>query len=494
MSAHVYHISDVTRYLRCPRLFRLDHDLGKAPYQQFLRMDEKITDLAMEKLGVSSCFTGQRGDAPEAAIKALESEEWLVKARFEYHGLRVKVPFLHRTKDGWDLYFLLVGLLPKVPDPTFYTASLWVLEGCGIPVRNISIIHLNWAYVRRGELDTDALFEISSCFYNERNHPSGEVEQVLREQMRDYDSILAQMDRALQTPLASPVRSSRCTGRVKCRFFDACFGEDREPDNSIVHLTGSRFRYEMKDAGRLFLRDADPSRIEGTAQQYAEIMADRMGGLYADRAALNSWLGELEYPLTFIDFEWERFAVPPYDGMRPYDVLLFEYAMDVLREDGTREHTVFLDVHDDREVLVRSLLQDVPEHGSIIAYNAVGAEMLRIEELAVQLPAYAEDLRALNSRMKDLQQPFESGMVYDVRMRGQWSLKTIMSLMDDPGYRDLEIRHGMDAVYQWRDLDRGTPDVDRQKIIEELKAYCGMDSYAMTVVYHWLCDVAGLSI
>lgn len=494
MSARVYHISDVTRWLRCPRMFRLDHDLGKAPYQQFLRMDEKITDLAMEKLSIQSCFIGQRGDDPEKAMQALESEEWLVKARFEYHGLRVKVPFLHRTEHGWDLYFLLVGLLPKAPDPTFYTATLWVLEGCGIPVGRISIIHLNGDYVRQGALDTDALFVIGDHFYNERSHPAGEVETVLRDQMRDYDAVLKDMDRTLQTPLAEPVRSGKCTGRVKCRFFDACFGEDREPDASIVHLTGSRYRYDMRDEGRLYLRDADPARIEGTAQQYAEIMADRMGGLYADKAALRSWLSDLEYPLTFIDFEWERFAVPPYEGMRPYDVLLFEYAMDIVQKDGSREHKVFLDVHDDREALVRSLLADIPEQGSIIAYNAVGAEMIRIGELAEQLPEYAGDLLALNERMKDLQQPFENGMIYDIRMRGQWSLKTIMSLMDDPGYRELDIRHGMDAVYQWRYLDRDAEDVDRERIIEELKAYCGMDSYAMTVVCRWLYEAAGLTM
>jgi uncharacterized Rmd1/YagE family protein len=34
-------------------------------------------------------------------------------------------------------------------------------------------------------------------------------------------------------------------------------------------------------------------------------------------------------------------------------------------------------------------------------------------------------------------------------------------------------------------------DENREKIIEELKAYCGMDSYAMTVVFRWLKELAG---
>ena len=488
----VWHISDLTRYLRCPRLFRLDQDQGKAPFQQFLRMDEKITDLAMEKLGVAECFMGKRGDEPGRALEALEHNEWLVKARFEYHGLRIKVPFLHRSASGWDVYFLLVGLVPRALSTTFYTAVLWVLEGCGITINGIRIIHLNGDYIRGRELNTDELFVISECFYNEKNRPAGDIETVLRERRTDYGPVLEEMDRLMEGGIPEAVRRGACTGRIKCRFFDDCFGEGALPDNSIIHLTGAQHRYRMFDEGRQYLRDADPLQIEGTAQQYAEIAADRCGGLFADREALRTWLSDVQYPLSFIDFEWERFAVPPYEGMRPYDVLLFEYALNIVHEDGRQEHKVFLDVHDDREALVKSLLENIPETGTIIAYNAIGAEMMRIEELAVQLPAYAERLRALNSRMKDLQQPFESGLVYDVRMRGQWSLKTIMSLMDDPGYKDLDIRHGMDAVYQWRYLDRGTPDIDTQKIVEELKAYCGMDSYAMTVVYRWLCTLAGL--
>ena len=96
------------------------------------------------------------------------------------------------------------------------------------------------------------------------------------------------------------------------------------------------------------------------------------------------------------------------------------------------------------------------------------------------------NLLGLNARMHDLQIPFERGVVYDVRMRGQWSLKTIMSMMDDPGYRNLEIAQGMEAVFQWRHLDREDHTADLEKIYEDLKAYCSMDTYAMTVVYQWL--------
>ena len=141
---------------------------------------------------------------------------------------------------------------------------------------------------------------------------------------------------------------------------------------------------------------------------------------------------------------------------------------------------------DDRLELAENLVKDIPRVGTVIAYNAEGAEKIRIRELAALFPKLREELLDINERMEDLQLPFESGTVYDVRMRGQWSLKMIMSMMDDPGYHDLDIQQGMDAVFQWRYLDLDGDIENKEEIIENLKAYCGMDSYAMTVVYEWL--------
>ena len=44
----------------------------------------------------------------------------------------------------------------------------------------------------------------------------------------------------------------------------------------------------------------------------------------------------------------------------------------------------------------------------------------------------------------------------------------------------------MDAVFKWRNLDKNVDTEDVEKSIADLKAYCGMDTYAMTVVLRWL--------
>ncbi len=485
----MFHISDYKKYCRCPYIYLKDMQDDKNDYHPFVRLDEKITELAIKKLDVKDYFLGTVGDEKNKALQALKEYDWLVKARFEYGNLRIKVPFLHRTKHGYDLYFLFAGIYPHSNDMAFYNNTVWVLEKNDIKIDHIYMIHLNADYVRQEKLDVEQLFVITDCFYNNNNHPTQPIKETIYHTMKDPTLILHEMENINIDNLSSPVRTNKCTGRSKCKYYEECFPhEEIMDDNSILTLIASGEKYHMKEANMNYLKDADIEKIEGSRQQYAQIMADKGNGTYVDLLALNTWLSHIQYPIAFLDFEWERFAIPPYIGMKPYDVLPFEYALIIMEEDGSIKKKVYLNIHDDRRDLAENLVNDIPSFGSVIAYNADGAEKVRIQELADLYPDLSDRLLKINERMEDLQLPFVTGAVYDVRMRGRWSLKSIMNFMDNPGYQDLDIRQGMDAVFQWRHLDyNDDTDVnEKKKIIEDLKKYCGMDSYAMVVVFQWL--------
>ncbi len=485
----MFHISDCKKYNRCPILYWKDTVNDNHDYIQFVRLDEQITTLAVQKLKIHDYFLGEKRDPAERALNALGSFEWLVKARFEYKTLRVKVPFLHRVNDGYDVYFLFVGLFPLTTDMQFYCDTIWVLENNHIKIKNIYIIHLNANYERKEQLDLDELFVISDTFYNTNKNPSINVKEAIYTHMTDLSSLLDKMEKCNEETLGVPKRTNKCTGRNKCRYYAECFDEEQYEYNSIVYLNGAKNRYDMQKAGIKYLKEANVDLIEGTKIQYAQIVADKNGGLFVDELALKSWLDTVSYPITFLDFEWERFAVPPYEKMHPFDVLPFEYSLHILHKDGTVDHKVFLSVHDDRRELATSLIHDIPKKGSVVAYNAFGAEYIRIEEMIHTFPEYTEELKHINERMVDLQLPFESGIVYDTRMKGLWSLKVIMSIMNDKSYNDLAIHQGMDAVCEWRRLDKEDQDANKEDIMRNLKEYCGMDSYAMVVVYKWLLQL-----
>lgn len=481
----MYHISDVKRFVKCPRLYYLSLE-NKPEFVPFLRNDEELTELIVAKFKIDNYYQGQRGDDPKRVIDSLNDYEWFVKSRFEYDDLRIKIPFMHKVDDGFDIYFALFGLFPKADDVDFYASNIWVLENNNIKINNIYIVHLNADYVLHDKLNPDELFIISDCFYNVANHPAVNIKKKIYSRKKDLTVTLHEMRKG-DLNMYLPVRKRACKAKNICPFYTDCFGEDEKlEDDSILTLVSSQHKNKMFESGIRLLKDADPKLVEGNACQYAQILASKNGGLFFDYQPLKAWMDDLkDQTLAFIDFEWERYLVPPFEGLKPYDVVCFEYSLHVLYPDGKMIHKAFIGTRDCRIEFIESMLANVPKDATLIAYNAVGAEMLRIKELAEQFPEYAKDLLDLNKRFVDMSFPFISGMVYDIRMRGNYSVKSLLGVVSNLTYKDLEISDGMEAVYKWRMVDREEVE-NQEEVIHELIEYCSLDTYSLVLIYKWL--------
>lgn len=484
----MFHISDIKKFKKCPRLYFLNQN-SNFEYQPFLRNDEELTDLIIKFLNLDKYYLGIKGDDKDRIINELDSYEWFVKARFEYNNLRIKIPFLHKCDDGYDIYFALYALYPHDDDVEFYRANIWVLENLGFKINNIYIIHLNANYILKDKLNVDELFLISSNFYNIKNHPSVDIKQKIYQKAFEYNTILKDIENSSLEDY-NAIKKRACKARGLCQYYYDCFEDEVIiEDDSILNLVSSEHKNEMYKNGIRLLKDADINRIEGTRCQYAQIMASRNNGLYFDYYALKTWLNNLKKPIAFIDFEWERYIVPPFNGLKPYDVVCFEYSLHLLDETGKLHHETFIGTHDCREDFIRSLIKNIPNDATIVAYNAIGAEMLRIKELANQFPKYQDALNSLNERFGDMSYPFISGIVYDIKMKGNYSVKSLLNVVSELNYNDLSIHDGMDAVYKWRIIDKETDGANFEEIKNSLIEYCSMDSYALYLIYKWLIEI-----
>lgn len=481
----MYHISDVKNFNKCKRLFQKNICNNSASFNMFVRIEKNIIDLVIKKLRISDYFKGEANDDKSLALKQMNEKDWLVNSRFEYNNLRIKVPFLHKKENKWDVYFLYIGNFPKDDDLLFYQCVIWVLYKNNIDLNNLYVIHLNSEYIRNEELNLDELFIISENFYNKNNNIGKSLNSLFLNKKFDFEKALTYMNELEKMDFVDAIKVKACTKVNKCIYYDECFQNENVEDNSILTLVSSQNKTAMYDSGIRYLKDANINLIEGTRKQFAQIKADINGGLFFDKLALYTWKKRLKFPLIFLDFEWETYAIPPYKGMKPYDVLLFQYSIHIY--DGEKiEHKEFIKTGDSREEIIQSLLNDIPEHGSILAYNSEAAEKIRIKELAKFNVKYSDKLLKIVTRMVDLQFPFESGIIYDVRMKGQYSLKTLMNILDKDGYHKLDISQGIDAVYSFRKIDEIDDENEKQNIINSLKEYCSMDTYAMYVVYKWI--------
>ena len=205
-----------------------------------------------------------------------------------------------------------------------------------------------------------------------------------------------------------------------------------------------------------------------------------------DRAALQVWMKQIKYPISYLDFEWDTFAIPPYKNMKPFDVLCFQYSLHVETSDGNLTHYNFFESKDCRRHFVEKLIKDLPKTGTILVYNMEGAEKLRLKQLASQFEEYREELESICSRMVDLSKPFEAGLYYNSKMRGHYSLKSILPVFSkDVSYHDLDIQNGLNAVFAYRTYDE-KDEKEKKEVKEAISTYCQMDTYAEYVVYHGL--------
>lgn len=485
----MFHISDIVKMERCLRAFQLSlqHKNTPAPFINYnASMKECLLEYFMLK--EEEVFFGEVNDPAERVLSAYEHYNYFINARFAYDEMRVKIPFMMKSEGKLMVYFASMQMYPKEGGAQYMADTLEVLRLCGIEADEVYLFHLNGEYVRGKELDIRKAFCVSDTFFNHHNHPSHAVKDVLEEKSRDIAMYLNELKKLSVQPLLKPYRSSKCTRGRKCDYYDICFPEV-ESEATITHLVQSAHKYEMLEEGIEHLRDADFDRIEGTRIQYAQIMADINGGLYIDRAALRVWLSEvIKKPVSYLDFEWETFALPPYEGMKPYDVLTFQYSLHV-ETDGELEHKGFIGEGDCRQDFILSLMRDLPEEGVIFVFNMDGAEKLRLKQLAEQFPQYEGELRSIWERMVDLSLPFSTGNVYDLRMKGLFSLKTLVPLFSDCSYGDLDITNGIDAVVKWRQYTEAEGE-EKAKIYQELNDYCALDTYGEYIVLHALMQEA----
>ncbi len=479
----MYHVSDVLKHGFCPKLFWYIRQEGSKPPLRFIQMTQSLSDILVHKIGVTNYFEGHRSIDPKEVEQGLIEKKAVLNGRFEAHHLRVKIPLIQSTPEGLDVTFTTLSNNAKIDDQRYLGMHIWVLQTLGYVIHKIQVMSFNPDYVRGETLDINACFSIRDTFVRPNGKTVGNITEVILKRKMDFSDALDAMDEVMNNE-ALQMTIDACPALNRCDYFETCFEKQFDLSaNSVFFLTQSALKRTFINEGRLTLNQIESDRLEGTPLQFAQIMADRNKGLFVDRMVLKHWFSGLNQPLIFMDFEWDTHGIPPYPGLRPLDVLCFQYSLHILR-DQDLAHYEFLEAGDCREKFIQSLIQNTPKEGSIIAYNAFGAEAIRLQELGNQFPKYKADLDQMIERMVDLAVLFTEGFVYLSAMKGSFTLKNIIQVINpELNYAQLSIGHGLEAVKHYRTLENSE---DEDSIKDALLKYCKMDTLAMVEIITWL--------
>ncbi|MDO4664156.1 MAG: DUF2779 domain-containing protein [Erysipelotrichaceae bacterium] len=477
------HTNQLVQAIYCPRrfLYAQNHTQSTILFPLRTEYYEQLEKLVKP----FNLVSGQPYDPTERSLEILKAETCGRSLRFEKDGLRTNIPFLFEKQDGtYKAIYPYCSTAPKESLLNGLVIDTMICQACGVEVSEHEFLYLNSSYVRQDNPKPSDFFKITSHLKKKRGGFTrlSATEQIQQKMGSVTFEQLVDMANKLSNSTLDDYcvrRVSSCTRPNKCPYYEECFHEQQLPDYASAFLSSSSSREWIEEKGIERLGDITSDLFEGTPMQYAQIKADQNGGVFMDDQAIRYWMKQIEYPICYLDFEWETFAIPPYVKMKAFDVLCFQYSMHIENEQGELDHKTFFATGDCRKDFIEHLLEDIPDHGSIMVFNMDGAEKLRLRQLANQFPEYRVQLEQVNNRMIDLQAPFENGCFYDLRQRGKSSLKTLMPLFSAcASYDQLDIHNGMEAVFAYRETLLENDPCKVQKIGERISDYCSMDTYA----------------
>lgn len=355
------------------------------------------------------------------------------------------------------------------------TFQVVVAEKAGIKINRASIIHVNKDYVRDGEINPFGLLEI---------------EDVTEKVKEEKEQVELMMLEALKLMKKEDVDISRCdclykSAGQRCTSFEVLNPEI--PEYSVHNIFQGNKLKELVNEKIFDPRDI-PEDFNMTDIQKDKVYLQKTQKPMIDIENIRNALEKFEYPIYFFDYESINKPVPPLDGYKTNQHLVFQYSLHKLYEDGKLEHFEYLasDMESSTTGLVKQLKNDLGPLGTVIVWHDT-FEKGRNRELGKIHPDTKEFFADMNQRIFDLKVVFQKDYLHP-DFKGSASIKKVLPvLLPQLSYKSLDIQDGTMAMTEWERMVTGdlTPD-EKQKTREGLLKYCELDTFAMVEIYRLL--------
>ena len=375
--------------------------------------------------------------------KIKEGQKTIYEAAFSYDGVFVKVDILNKGKTGWNIYEVKAST--KVEDVHLNDVAVqyYVVSGTGLPVSNAYLVHINNKYVRKGDIEVEKLFN------------KKELTDDVKEKQPWVKKEIKAQKQMLQGKEPDIDIGPYCDKPYSCDFHGHCWSH--VPEDSVFDIRGRIDRFSLYQEGYLSMYDIPQDRLK--PNHIVQIESNRSKLVKTDQKAVKDFLKTLKYPLSFLDFETFMTAIPPYDGIRPYQQIPFQYSLHILEKpNGKLQHYEFLAMphKDPREDLVNNLVNQMPKDGSVLVYNQ-SFEIGILQNLADLFPQHKKKIKIIISNVVDLMIPFQNRDVYHWQMNGSYSIKSVLpAMVPELTYEHLDVSNGglaMDAYAAMNQTD-----------------------------------------
>ena len=416
-----------------------------------------------------------------AAVLADPTVSAIFEGAFEHNGVLVRVDILERVRDdegehlGWRL--IEVKSSSRVKDVHLADLAIQsdVLQGCGIALSAMCLMHINTDYVyESGDIDVGRLFAIEDV----TDAVMGRRVNV-PEQVAEMKTLLLQDE----PPAVEP--GPHCQSPYECPFWNHCTQD--KPARWIYHLPGSKqIVTGLVEQGITTIDEIPAGTTLSLSQRRVKDNVEWVS------TKLEAALQSIRYPVHHVDFETVMLAVPRFPFTRPYQSIPVQWSNHIEDESGIVTHQEFLheEPSEPRKRWAEALIESLGERGSICVYSAYEEAMIR--QLAEAFPEFRSAFKPILKRLWDLH-PIIKDHYYHPGFKGSYSMKSVLpALAPSLAYDDLPIREGGQAAAEYyRMVFVETDWVERAAIREALLRYCARDTFAMVELRRILKEKAG---
>ena len=323
----------------------------------------------------------------------------IYEGSFSHDAVFIKADILLKGARGWALYEVKASTQVKEVHLNDSAIQYYVINGSGIPVSSVRLVHINNEYIRKGDIEPNKLFVTE------------DITKVVKERQPVIKEQLRMMRESLKGDTPNIDIGPHCSDPYGCDFQGHCWSN--VPEHSVFDLCGSRKKlFKLYRDGILRLEDVPPGALSGNQKLVHEAFMGKKETCNTERIA--TFLKSLWYPLYFLDFETFSVPVPPFDGTWPYQHIPYQYSLHSFAYEGADlDHQEFLSGPnvDPRKELAEKLISEIPKKACILAFNS-SYEARILRELADAFPQYRSAIKGLIKNLRDLAIPFRRKDIY----------------------------------------------------------------------------------
>ncbi|MFC2026076.1 DUF2779 domain-containing protein [Chloroflexota bacterium] len=397
----------------------------------------------------------------------------IFEAAFTIENNRLRCDVLQKEPEGsWKL--VEVKSSTKVKDEHLHDAAFQanVLSELGLPISTIELMHIN----------NDCVYpDLTNLFTQE------EITSQVNLLVSDVPNNIVFFKSILELESEPDVRIGKhCDKPITCPFKDYCW--QNVPDYSIFTIP----RISAEKVSDLVSNDIIsifdlPSNFDLNTNQSGYVNCVLSGKADIDQKGITERLSEYEYPIHFLDFETFNPGVPRFDGLKPYQQFPFQFSCHVWNEAGTITHFEYLHTEnsDPRGPFVESMVDLIADEGSIVVYYAPFERMI-LKSLSTFAPQYSLEIESMIGRLVDQMDIFKNHYKHP-GFFGSNSLKKVLPVMVPKlSYDGLNVQGGGDAQAIWEQMIVSFDENEKNRLADDLKAYCKLDTLAMVEIHKGL--------